>query len=265
MLYDRVNYTADISYLTNVFIYEYDISKANINILYSKGVINKETYDFLYSAERMQRQVYVGKLCKDVNVSNILKAGIIEAKKMLFEANNIQDRDVLSIKNDAVFIINRRLPNTKFGMINFIEKNIYTSFYKIDHLEFYYYYSNFSKEEYIDIKGISDDKIKLHEDHFLQILKDLFFSIQSNGPEISLQMLKDIYNEYVSLSLPVENYRNFDIKSMYHMNIFVNNNTGYYSDIILESQKSMLDITTNLKILLEIQKIIISIYFTKYK
>lgn len=265
MLYDKVNYTADISYLTNVFIYEYDISKANINILYSNGIINKEIYDFLYSAERMQRQVYVGKLCKDVNVSNILKAGIIEAKKMLFEANNIEDRDVLSIKNDAVFIINRKLFNTKFGMINFMQKNEYTSFYKIGHLEFYYYYSNFSKKEYIDIKGISNEKISLHEGYFLQILKDLFYSIQTNGPEISLEMIKDIYNEYISLSLPVENYRNFDVKSMYHMNIFVNNNTGYYSDIILESQKSMLDITTNLKILLEIQKIIISIYFTKYK
>ena len=73
MLWDKTTYTADISYLTNVFIYEYDISKANINILFTKGVINEATYKFLYEAQRMVRQVYVGKLCKDTKVSNILK------------------------------------------------------------------------------------------------------------------------------------------------------------------------------------------------
>ena len=36
-IYDNINYSSDISYLTNTFIYEYDISKANINILYTKG------------------------------------------------------------------------------------------------------------------------------------------------------------------------------------------------------------------------------------
>lgn len=265
MLYNKVNYTADISYLTNVFIYEYDISKANINILYTKGVIDKSIYDFLYNSERMTRQVYVGKLCKDVSVSNILKTGIIEAKETLFNANNIQDRDVLSIKNDAVFLINKRLINTKFGLIKFVEKNVYTSFYKINGIEFYYYYSNATKVEYIDIKGISDDKIKQHQEYFLQILKDLFYSIQVNGPEISSKMIKDIYNEYITLRLPVECYRNFDVSSMFHMNLLINNNTGYNIEAVSERQKNMLDISNNLKILIEIQKIIMSIYFNKYK
>ena len=265
MLFDKVNYTADISYLTNVFIYEYDISKANINILYTKNVISKEIYDYLYNAERMTRQVYVGKLCKDVTISNILKAGIIEAKKMLFEANNIQDKDVLSIKNDAVFIINKKLINIEFGLIKFVEKNIYTSFYKINGIEYYYYYSNFTKEEYLDIKGISDEKIKLHEKYFLQIIKDVFYSIQINGPEISMRMLKDIYNEYISLSMPVEYYRTFDITSMFHMKFTICNNTGYNFNIVTESQKNILDISNNLKILIDIQKILVSIYFNKYK
>ena len=59
--------------------------------------------------ERMTRQVYVGKLCKDVTISNILKAGIIEAKKMLFEENNIQDKEVPSINGGGFFIF-RKLP-----------------------------------------------------------------------------------------------------------------------------------------------------------
>ena len=45
MLWENINYLAEISYLPNTLIYEYDISKANINVLYSKGVIDKKTYD----------------------------------------------------------------------------------------------------------------------------------------------------------------------------------------------------------------------------
>ena len=157
MLYNEINYTSDISYLNNVFIYEYDISKANINVLYSKGAIDKNTYDYLYAANRDIRQVYIGKLQKEnKEIVNILKAGIIEAKKCLFEANNIQDYEVLSIKNDAVFIINRQLQNTQFGLINFKCKNKYTSFYKFNNLEVYYFYDSFSKNEVIEVKGISE-------------------------------------------------------------------------------------------------------------
>ena len=264
MLYDKVNYTADVSYLTNVFIYEYDISKANINVLFSKNVIDKQTYDYLYEAPRMVRQVYVGKLCRDTSVSEILKAGIIEAKKMFFEANNIQGRDVLSIKNDAVFIIGKKVQYTEFGLIKFVAKNVYTSFYKLSNMEFYYYYSNATKEEYLDIKGISDNNLTYHEGFFLQIIKDLFYSIQINGPEISMRMLKDVYNEYISLQLPVECYRQFNTQSEYHFK-FRCGTTGYGIDNASEAYKQMLDITFNLSILMEIQRILISQYFNKYK
>ena len=264
MLYDKVNYTAGISYLSNVFIYEYDISKANINVLFMKNVIDKHTYDYLYEAPRMVRQVYVGKLCRDTSISEILKAGIIEAKKMFFEANNIQDRDVLSIKNDAVFIIGKRVQYTEFGLIKFVAKNVYTSFYKLANMEFYYYYSNATKEEYLDIKGISDKNLQYHEGFFLQIIKDLFYSIQVNGPEISMRMLKDVYNEYISLQLPVECYRQFNTQSEYHFK-FKCGTTGYGINNASEAHKQMLDITFNISILMEIQRILVSQYFNKYK
>lgn len=265
MLFDKVNYTADISYLTNVFIYEYDISKCNINILLTKNVIDKSTYDFLYSAEKMARQVYVGKLCRDKQISDILKNGIIEAKQMFFEANDIQDRDVLSIKNDAVFIINKKIQFNKFDLITFVQKNVYTSFYKFNNMEFYYYYSNATKEEYIDIKGISDNNLKYHEGHFLQLLKDIFYSIQVNGPEISLRMLKDAFNEYISFKLPVEFYRCFDSDSMYYFNFKTMNKTGYKIQSATEDTKPMIDISTNASIMIELQRILTSMFFNKYR
>ena len=44
-LYQQTNYMADVDYLISTYIREYDISKANINILYKYGVINKQQYD----------------------------------------------------------------------------------------------------------------------------------------------------------------------------------------------------------------------------
>ena len=264
MLWDKTTYTADISYLTNVFIYEYDISKANINILFTKGVIDEATYKFLYEAQRMVRQVYVGKLCKDTEVSNILKAGIIEAKKMFFEANNIEDRDVLSIKNDAVFLINKKPQITEFGLIKFIEKNIYTSFFKLVNMEYYYYYSNVTKEEYIDIKGISDNALEIHKDYFLQLIKDIFYSIQVNGPEVSLRMIKDYYNDYIRLNLSVEHYRRFDSGSMFHFKFISGIGTGYSIASISEDEKSLVDISYNLAILVELQRVLVNQYFNNH-
>lgn len=267
-IYDNINYTADISYLTNTFITEYDISKANINILYTAGVISKDIYKYLYSAERMERQRYVGMLQKNNNgIVKILQKGIRDAKEKLFIENNIQNYEVLSIKNDAVFIISRKLNNTKFGIIEFVPKNIYTSFYKIDYkfidLEFFYYYNNIDKSESLDIKGLSDKNRILHEDYFIQILKDIFYSMQMTGPEITLRMIKDIYNKYISLEFPIECYRKFNYDSTYHLTVYKNSDTGYWMNNPPDSFKPLLDISYNLQILIELQKLIISNYFNK--
>lgn len=263
MLCDKTNYLLDISYLNNVFIREYDISKANINILFEKGIIDREIYKYLYNAERMVRQKYVGMLQKDDGVMKTLKSGIIEAKQKLFEANNIQDHEVLSIKNDAVFIINRKLQYTKFGLVNFINKNTYTSYYKIHHLEIYYYYNSVTKEESIEVKGISDRKIVLHEKFMLDFLKDLFYTIQVNGVEIAIRLLKDFYNQYISLSLDTGYYRNFNSDSMFHYKTIIS--TGFYADSINNNDIPLIDIGTNASILIELQKILVSLYFSKNK
>ena len=262
-LYENINYTSEISYLTNTFIYELDIQKANINVLYSKKVISKDIYDFLKNSERMVRQVYVGKLQKNPDVVNALKQGIIEAKKMLFEANQIQDYEVLSIKNDAVFIIGRLPQIRQFGLINFIPKNVYTGFYKVLNYEFYYYYNKLNKEEVLHVKGIGKS-IEKHIGYFYDFLKDLFYTIQCDGIEIALRLLKDYYLQYITLQLPIGHYRRFNPISDYHFKIITDAGNGFSMDNASDDQKPLLDISNNLKMLLELNKILNNIYFNKY-
>lgn len=265
MLYERKNYTANISYLTNVYITEYDLSKANINVLKWKGLLSDATYEYLYNAERMVRQVYVGKLERDPKVAKALSDGIIEAKKMLFESNGLEDRDILSIKNDAVYVISKRLKETKFGLLHFMEKNTYTSFYRIMNLEFYYYYNSINGEEQLDVKGISDEKLVLHRDGMLGLIGDLFYMLQTQGVEVAMRMLRDSYIDYIELRLPVEYYRNFDTVSDFKYNI-TSTMTGMRFAIANASgdiDKRFIDISYNAMILAQFQKIIASMYFTK--
>lgn len=266
MIYDKYNYSSNVSYLTNTFIYEYDISKANINILYSKGVITKELYDYLYTAPRKIRQERIGLIQRDdKSVVDILKNGIIEAKKNLFISNNIQDHEVLSIKNDAVFVINRRLNNNIFDIIEFKCKNYYTSFFKINNLEIYYLYESFSKKEDIEIKGIGDDNLIYHNDYMLQFIKDLLYTLQIDGVEIAIRMLKDFYMSYISFKLPVGYYRMFNSDSLFHFKPIGICKTGFASEMVSENDKCRLDISYNISILMEFNKILNSIYFNKYK
>ena len=260
MIYEKTNYSAGLNYLNNTFIREYDISKANINVLFSKGIIDKKTYDYLYESERMIRQIFVGKLIKNnKGVSDVLKQGILEARKNLFEANDIKDYEVLSIKNDAVFIIGRVLSNTDFGLIKFANKNQYTAFMSFMNMELYYYYNRMTEEEKLDIKGISDDKLINHEKYMLQFIKDVFYLMQTSSPINALQMVKDFYMDYINFNLPAEYYRMFNISSLYHYKSSPFMNTGFESDMIVEENKKSLDITYNLEILKNIQKILVTI------
>ena len=153
MLYKEKSYTIGLPYIFNQYIREYDISKANINVLFAKGVINEDLYIKLYNADRMYRQVYIGKMIKNnEQIQEVLNEGIIEYKQRFFEANGITDNNIVSIKNDAVFVLNAAPSILNFDNISFVHKNTYTSFMKLNELEVYYGCD--MNYEVIDVKGI---------------------------------------------------------------------------------------------------------------
>ena len=56
-LYKAISYTTDIQCLKDCNIYEYDIAKANISVLFDRGLISSFYYNYLYNQDRMVRQV----------------------------------------------------------------------------------------------------------------------------------------------------------------------------------------------------------------
>lgn len=238
MLWKEKNYTINLSYLFNQYIREYDISKANINVLYSKGIINYQVYNTLYNADRMYRQIYIGMMIKnDSTIQEILSEGIIEYKQKFFEENDINDNDIISIKNDAVFVLNKVPKILNFNNITFVHKNTYTSFMRLNELEIYY--GNNMESEIIDVKGIKDIDLELYHMDFLDIIINFIRYIQKEGAEIALQYINSIIHDYVDLKMPINVYRRFRSSNDYVLNSIVDAYGLYYLEDNMRNKKSI--------------------------
>lgn len=264
-LYKKINYSSDISYIISRYIREYDISKANINILYSLNLINQDEYNYLYSANRMERQIRIGLLQQQYpEISKALKQGIIDAKEKFFTCNNIQDNEVLCIKNDAVYLIDKIAQDNTFGLVEFKNKNTYTSYYKIpyNNIELYYYLDVVNNVEKLDIKGINKESALLHENYFIEFLKVLFCSSETEPIEDTISLLVTFYNNYLNLNLDINYYREFNSQSLIRLKKMSQLYT-FKANFLNDKDKKYIDISYNLNILRYLHQIYSGLLFSR--
>lgn len=248
---EKTNYLKDINFLINNQIYEYDISKANINILFRANMISEDEYNRLLNAPREVRQKDIGiKILRDNNIYKIINQGIIEMRNIFMEVNNISDEQILSAKNDALFIIGEKPKITKFDNVEFVLKNVYNSFFLANNLEFYYFVDTINNIETLHVKGISDENLYKHKDYMVDFLKALFGTIQLNIKD-AIIMLRYFYNQYINNELDVRYYRNFDSISLYTIEV---NNSLFNTDIITNLQ--YINKNCNLNLLRDLWQII---------
>ena len=253
------NYICNIPFIISRHIYEYDISKANINVLYYLGEIDKDYYEKLKSLPRMKRQIEIGYLIKYTEgLSDRLSNGIAMFREKLFEANDIQDYEVLSIKNDAVFVIGRKLNVTKFDNVEFVLKNHYTTYVRLDkHIEVYFESNTIDGTISLDIKGISDIKLELHHQYMATLIADILYYMETNNIADGLTYISDIYNKYIERQLPIGYYRNFNSDSDFILNV---NGTLYSMDYCEPDMFMSLDIGYNLSIIRTLYGYLSNIY-----
>ena len=258
MLYESSAYTTPLEYIISSYIREYDISKANINILLYKGLISQQEYEYYYNLPDKARKVQIGLLQRDnEKINDGLTNGFKEIMELFFKANNIQDHEVVSIKKDAIFLVNKIPEVTKFGNIEFLQKNIYTSFYKINKISYFYFCNNANGSENLDIKGIGDYSLAFHKDYFMDFLLVLFNSAQTDPIEETIGIVQAFYDKYIKRELSIGYYRQFDPMSRYNvMNMFE-------ADELPETKKEYVNISHNANIIKELYKIYTSIYFQR--
>ena len=267
MVYNAKNkiYLAPVPYLINHKIYDYDIRKANLNIFYTKGVIDKETYDMILSTfNRDQRERYFGILQKDKTIKDLYADALAEYRERFIKSNEITDNQLLAVKNDAICTIDKPCKILVFDNdVEFVHKNTYTSYFNINRLEIYYYLDLIHDKEIIDIKGINDKKLLLHQNYMIEFLCTVFESIQTKLTQDTIQLISEFEKKYVNLELPLGYYRELNSDSCYRVSS-KNGNQSIWTTWN-ESDKKYLNIVTNLNIIRSLYSIVANIYFNQYK
>ena len=108
-LYLKDNYlNKGISILTGKTIIEYDLKSANTSLCSEYHLLPQDQIEKISALPRSKRVVKIGKLCrKNKEFNEGLKRAFVDIRRRFFEANNIQDEDILAIKKDAIFCLRK--------------------------------------------------------------------------------------------------------------------------------------------------------------
>ena len=258
-LYEKVNYISGLNYIFSSFIYEYDMAKANISVLYSKGAISEDLYKKLMVASREERQTTIGLLeLEDRRITKIKANGIKEAKKKFFEMNQLEDQDILSIKNDAIFVINKNASFTKINdYIEFKLKNCFTSFIKLKNIEIYYGFNRINQTESVSIKGLGKNEY-LHKDFLSDFIIYIINTLECGDIEDAISSYMSFYDDYINRRLNIGYYREYNAQSFYTI---VGQPYGLTAIENSEYNKSIINIRYNMDILRDLYSYICEKYF----
>jgi hypothetical protein len=235
--------------LINSQITEYDIKSGNTSIMHTYHLMPEETIRELEALEKDQRLIRVGLLMREnKEFSKALEASFNDAVNRFIDANDLdRDVDILAIRRDAVFVVNRPIRQTQFGEhLKFRPKNEYHAALQIGpRLEFY-----FKRNGQIDIKNfVQEDKdfghalVKLKPGmlSFLQEFVDV-----AEGSNMDLRKvyawIKEFAKYYKERELDVEYYREFTREALFRVNGF---DGPTMMDIVPDDMIDDVDITFN--------------------
>lgn len=216
----------DNAFLFNREIIEYDMKDAGFSIIKENKLLSDKTINQLSLMDKNARRIKIGKLQNiEKGLKESLKTGFETARELFFLENSLTSDDIVSIKKDAIFTT-KRCKKCKIGkFIEFRPKNFYTSYLNFNKtLEIYY------SIDKLDIKGIGDEKIVLHENYMVAFLKDFFNKVESTDNKNVILFMKRFIDKYKTKKLDIGYYR-----EMNSMSLFTINSTGdkyeYYDDI----------------------------------
>ena len=269
-IHEKARYVAPYEWLVNHNIQEWDLEKANISILRSLDIISEEEYLNYYNMPRQQREVALGCLRRDnPRIEEGYRQGIKAARQLFFDANSLEEENVLYIDNDSITTVHQwkdpragHLVGKLSPYINFRVKRRYTSFYQLFAIDFLYY-SDGTTEEF-RLKNVDDSRLRQnHTGYFLDFILAAAFSAQNNPILDSIQLVRDTYNSYATKSLDIEYYRELNPMNKYKM--MNSQYYTFYSDNLSEAEKEYVDISYNASIIRLFYRIFMKEYFRQVK
>ena len=234
-------------------IIEYDIKSANTSLMSYYGLASEKEIRKIVNMKKDEREVAVGKMMrKSQEFSAKLEKAFTDIIEEFIATNHLdREEDIVSIKKDAIFVRNRSIRKTTFGdSVIFRPKGHYSGFLQLPtgRLEFYY-----RQGKRLDVKGISDELLCLHENGVLDFLNTVF---EETSNWIDLQKyLKDYAKAYKERELPYDAYREFNMNSKFLVHMM---GQDLLLDSIDEPMLAYLDISYNyINIFMNVLKVVV--------
>lgn len=194
-------------------IIEFDIRSAGFNLIKRNKLLDNDTITKLEKiTDKKARQKQIGLLIrrdKSKELGKKLNDSFVNIRKEFFEANDIQDDDVLSIKKDAIFLF-KNCEHTVFDNVEFVKKNQYTSYMYIDKKEIYF------NNDTLHVKGINDTLLKYHKDYMCDFIFSSMLLLEQSSDHLK-KFLVDFSDLYKARELPIGYYREFDKSCLFRM------------------------------------------------
>lgn len=218
-LYKKDKYLdKSVDILSNVDLVEYDIKEAGFNIIKKYRLLSDTEITHLELLPKKKRMIRIGVLQKgNRDLKEGLKKGFEESRRLFFEANNIQDQHILSIKKDAIFVLDKTIKETKFNGVVFVPKNHYTSYCYLNRKEFYY--SSISNE--IHVKGIAIDE---EDNLFMEVIKSILLRIEKHDYNNYVKYLLEICRAYLRGEVDKDIYKELSTDNAFRYNIELDSN-----------------------------------------
>lgn len=258
---DQTNYKMNVPFILNRYIYEYDISSANVEALRFNKRLDCEFANKLhYELPKIDREILIGKMIlKDSSISDSVKQGICHARHMFAELNNLIEDNIFQIRNDAIYVLDTLCKNQQVDNFYFNLKSTYTSYFRLNKwIELFFLYDSIDNSYIYDIKGIKDDLIYLHKS-FIEIILGIAYLITETKTD-NLSIINSIVTDYAGMKYPIYCYRELDYHSGYRI-INSNYSVSYLPDT--DYSKKNIDINYNLSILRNLVGYAASIYLQK--
>lgn len=225
-------------YIVGANIKEYDMKSGGFNILIAYNTLSPDTIERLKALPKQRRNVIIGKMQKsNKELTKILNEGFTEYRRKFFEANKIDDINILAIRKDAIFTVNAKVKQKSFGNVSFSSKNRYSSYYLLNNMQFLYSKSR----NVIDIKGIDDEMLKLHENYMLAFMRKLF-GLNEVSNKAACDYLYKFADEYRNKKLKKGFYRELNTDSKYRIKDYYIGGNPIVADI---AKKKNIDIMYN--------------------
>lgn len=204
----------NIPIAVNSEIIEYDIKSGNTSIMEAFQLAPPEKIKKLRDMKKEDRTRAVGLMMRDdPKFAKDLEAGFNQVVKEFLTTNELNlEENVISIKRDAVFVLNAKVRCTTIqDCCKFVPKGNYTEYLYVSPFEFYLDHDS------IDVKGLSDDLIPLHQDGILYLIRTICETCATCHMDSTVinKLMHEITEAYKNRELDFACYREFNASSKF--------------------------------------------------